>query len=69
MGKDLKGKELGVGIVQQANGLYAARFTDQHGKRQTKRFKKLQECRQNADSGSLMQPTLINIRILKMPLI
>lgn len=54
MGKDLKGKELGVGIVQQANGLYVARFTDQHGKRQTKRFKKLQECRQNADSGSLM---------------
>ncbi len=46
MGKDLKGKELGVGIVQQANGLYAARFTDKHGRRQVKRFKKLQECRQ-----------------------
>ena len=46
MGKDLRGKELGVGIVQQADGLYSARFTDKHGKRQTKRFKKLQECRQ-----------------------
>lgn len=46
MGKDLKGKELGVGIVQQANGLYVARFTDKHGRRQSKRFKKLQECRQ-----------------------
>ena len=45
MGKDLKGKELGVGIVQQANGLYVARFTDKHGHRQSKRFKKLQECR------------------------
>ena len=45
MGKDLKGKELGVGIVQQANGLYVARFTDKHGRRQSKRFKKLQECR------------------------
>ena len=29
MGKDLRGKELGVGIVQQADGLYAARFTDE----------------------------------------
>ena len=46
MGKDLKGKELGVGIVQQTDGLYVARFTDRYGKRQTKRFKKLQECRQ-----------------------
>ncbi|MDO5817323.1 MAG: site-specific integrase [Eubacteriales bacterium] len=46
MGKDLKGKELGVEIVQQANGLYVVRFTDKHGRRQSKRFKKLQECRQ-----------------------
>lgn len=46
MGKDLKGKELGVGIVQQANGLYVAHFTNKHGRRQSKRFKKLQECRQ-----------------------
>jgi len=28
MGKDLRGKELGVGIVQQTDGLYVARFTD-----------------------------------------
>lgn len=46
MGKDLKGKELGVGIVQQKDGLYMARFVDRLGKRRTKRFKKLQECRQ-----------------------
>ena len=26
MGKDLKGKELGVGINQQKNGLYSARY-------------------------------------------
>lgn len=26
MGKDLRGKELGVGINQQKNGLYSARF-------------------------------------------
>ena len=46
MGKDLKGKELGVGITQQKNGLYSARFVDKYGKRRQKRFKKLQECRQ-----------------------
>lgn len=46
MGKDLKGKELGVGINQQQNGLYSARFVDKYGKRKQKRFKKLQECRQ-----------------------
>ena len=26
MGKDLKGKELGVGISQESTGLYSARF-------------------------------------------
>ena len=33
MGKDLKGKELGEGIRQRANGVYSARFTDRFGKR------------------------------------
>ena len=46
MGKDLKGKELGVGINQQKNGLYSARFVDKFGNRKQKRFKKLQEYRQ-----------------------
>ena len=45
MGKDLKGKELGVGITQQKNGLYNGCFVDKLGKRRMKRFKKLQECR------------------------
>lgn len=45
MGKDLKGKELGVGIVQEKNGYYMGRFVDKTGKRVAKRFKKLQECR------------------------
>ena len=43
MGKDLKGKEIGAGIVQQPNGTYFARFVDKFGKRRTKRSKKLQE--------------------------
>lgn len=45
MGKDLKGKELGVGISQRKDGLYTARFTDRRGKRRQQYFKKLQECR------------------------
>jgi len=45
MGKDLKGKELGVGICQRKDGLYTARFTGRDGKRRQKYFKKLQECR------------------------
>lgn len=45
MGKDLKGKELGVGISQRKDGLYTARITDNRGKRQQKYFKKLQDCR------------------------
>lgn len=45
MGKDLKGKELGVGICQIKNGKYVARFTNRNGKRIKKVFDKLQECR------------------------
>lgn len=45
MGKDLKGKELGVGISQQKDGLYIAGFVDRLGKRRVKRSKKLQELR------------------------
>lgn len=46
MGKDLKGKEIGAGIVQQSNETYFARFVDKFGKRRTKRSKKLQEVKQ-----------------------
>lgn len=46
MGKDLKGRELGVGIVQRKDGLYTARFVDKRGKRKQKYFHKIQECRQ-----------------------
>ncbi len=46
MGKDLKGKEIGAGIVQLPNGTYFARFVDKFGKRRTKRSKKLQEVKQ-----------------------
>ena len=39
MGRNLKGKELGEGIYQQANGTYCARFIDRFGKRKSKRSK------------------------------
>lgn len=45
MGKDLKGKELGVGLTQQKDGLYCARFVDKQGCKQKHCSKKLQECR------------------------
>lgn len=35
MGKDLKGKELGVGLSQRKDGLYQARYSDRWGKRKT----------------------------------
>ena len=38
MGKDLKGKELGAGIVQRSDKLYSARFTKKDGKRVGKLF-------------------------------
>ncbi|CUN76952.1 Uncharacterised protein [[Eubacterium] contortum] len=47
MGKDLKGKELGVGICQRPDGYYVGRFTTKYGKRKQKLFRKLQECRQS----------------------
>ena len=33
LGKDLKGKELGHGIMQKKNGRYEARYVDRFGKR------------------------------------
>ena len=46
MGKDLKGKELGIGISQREDGWYIGRYTNKRGKRVQKIFRKLQECRQ-----------------------
>ncbi len=46
MGRDLKGREIGTGLLQDKSGLYVARFVDKTGKRVTKRFKKLQEAKQ-----------------------
>lgn len=45
MGKDLKGKELGVGISQRKDGKYQARYVDRWGKRKTIYSKSIREIR------------------------
>ena len=46
MGKDLKGKELGVGLNQRKDGRYQARFTRTDGKRSEKNFVKITAARE-----------------------
>lgn len=46
MGKDLKGKELGVGLCQRKDGRYSARFTRKDGSRVEKNFIKITEARE-----------------------
>lgn len=46
MGKDLRGKELGVGLGQREDGLYVGRYTNKYGNRVQKVLPKLQEVRQ-----------------------
>ena len=45
MGKDLKGKELGMGLNQRKDSRYQARFTSVNGKRKEKNFDKITEAR------------------------
>lgn len=45
LGKDLKGKELGVGLSQRKDGVYQARYTDRWGKRKTIYGKNIRELR------------------------
>jgi hypothetical protein len=49
MGKDLKGKELGKGISQRADGRYIARFTSKTGKRKTLYDFKLNELKRKRE--------------------
>lgn len=45
MGKDLRNKELGVGLSQRKDGKYSARFVSRTGKRIEKYFVKLADAR------------------------
>lgn len=53
MGKDLEGKELGVGISQRRDGRYIVRFTNKDGKRIVKYFMEVQKCREWIDKEKL----------------
>ncbi len=46
MGKNLKGKEIGVGLSQRQDKKYSARFVSKSGKRVEKYFNKLSEAKQ-----------------------
>lgn len=53
MGRDLKGKELGLGVMQRKDGKYSARFTGADGKRHEKYFDKVSEAKKYVALGKL----------------
>ncbi len=62
MGKDLKGKELGVGISQRKDGIYQARFNDRWGKRKTIYNKSIKELRKELAIAVSENKTFSSIR-------
>ena len=53
MGRDLKGKELGPGVMQRKDGKYSARYTGADGKRHEKYFDKVSEAKKYVALGKL----------------
>lgn len=62
MGKNLKGKELGEGICQRADGRFMARYTDRFGKRRTLYGKTLKDVRKALDIARADNFQLKNVR-------
>jgi len=62
MGKDLKGKELGVGITQRKNGTYQGRYKDRFGNSKTIYSKKLSELRKNLAVKIAENETFLSVR-------
>ena len=60
MGKDLRGKELGVGLSQRKDKRYQARFTRANGKRAEKNFAKLPDAREWLSKEKYLDNTLNN---------
>jgi len=58
MGKDLKGKELGVGLSQRKDGRYSARFTKKNGNRLEKTFFKVVEAREWLSEQKYLDSTI-----------
>lgn len=62
MGKNLKGKELGEGIVQRKDGRYEARFIDRFGKRKSISGRDLKDVKQRFNQALYEDEQEINIR-------
>lgn len=58
MGKDLKGKELGVGLSQRKDGRFSARFTKKNGNRLEKTFFKVVEAREWLSEQKYLDSTI-----------
>lgn len=57
MGKDLKGKEIGKGIIQKKNGQYEARYVNRFGQRKSVSGRDLKDVK---DIGKLFTKTKKN---------
>lgn len=58
MGKDLKGKELGLGLSQRKDGRYSAKFTKKNGNRSEKTFSKVTEAREWLSEQKYLDSTI-----------
>mgnify|MGYP002308627436 CR=1 FL=1 len=62
LGKDLKGKELGQGIIQKKNGRYEARYVDRFGKRVSVSGRDLKDVKKRYNEAIYENEKEINIR-------
>lgn len=62
MGKDLRGKELGMGISQRKDELYQGRYTDRWGKRKTIYNKNLRELRKQLAEAITDNSNFISVK-------
>lgn len=62
MGKDLKGKELGIGITQRKNRTYQGRYKDRFGNSKTIYSKKLSELRKDLAVKIAENETFVSVR-------
>lgn len=61
MGKDLKGKELGKGIMQRKDGSYHARYVDRFGKRKSLYSSNLKELRETLEDAMYENRNKLNV--------
>ncbi len=62
MGKDLKGKELGPGVMQRKDGKYSGRYTGADGKRHEQYFNKVSEAKKYVALGKIHKDETVDTR-------